>query len=126
MPKSSWILVVCLCALGCPRKQQETPPSMNPGAATALGAGQRANIRSTMSNIKKACTAYNAKQGTWPEDMQALVDSGEWLDHERADPWGNDYVIEVEGNSLEVATYGADGEPGGEDANQDYSTADAR
>lgn len=124
----SWgvCVVIALGALGCPQERSAPPPPVNAAAATALGAGQRANIRSTMSNIKKACTQFNAKEGTWPEDMQALIDSGDWLEQDRADPWGNDYVIEVEGNSLEVATYGADGEPGGEDADADFSTADAR
>ena len=43
------------------------------------------------------------------------------------DPWGNDYVYLVpgrDGSSVEVLSYGADGEPGGEGEAADVSSAD--
>ena len=70
----------------------------------------------------QACIEFNSEQGTWPADMDELVDSGIWADADRADPWGYDYEIEGEGSSVTVMSYGADNEPDGEDADGDYSS----
>jgi hypothetical protein len=112
-------LLVALALTGCP--QRETPAGIDASADNAVSAGARAKIKTTMEGIKKACQQFNAQEGTWPADMQALVDSGIWADGDRADPWGNDYVIRVEGNRITVLTYGADGEEGGEGRDTDFS-----
>jgi len=35
------------------------------------------------------------------------------------DPWGNEYVYDVDGRSFTLVSYGADGERGGEDVDAD-------
>lgn len=112
-------LVLALC--GCPKAQKTKPKGINPASNSALGAGARAQIRTTMQGIQKACITFNAKNGRWPEDMEDLVESKIWHAADRADPWGNDYVIECEGNKVTVTTYGADAQPGGEGRDTDYS-----
>lgn len=38
------------------------------------------------------------------------------------DPWDNDYIYEVENGRYLITSYGADGQPGGEDENADITS----
>lgn len=108
---------------GCPESGggASAPKGVDTSANNALGAGARAKIRTTMQGIQKACTTYNAKKGSWPESMDDLVAEGIWQEGQRADPWGNDYLIEIEGSTVRVSTLGADGEEGGEGRDTDFT-----
>lgn len=122
MIKTLLLAVLATLALtGCPKQKSTKKGGPDPSANNAVSAGARAKIRSTLAGIKKACQQFNAEKGKWPADMQELVDSKIWRDEKRKDPWGNDFVIEVEGNKVTVLTYGADGEEGGTGADADFS-----
>jgi hypothetical protein len=112
-------LVLALC--GCPKAHKTQPQGVDPTAHNGLSTAVRAQIKTTMKGIQKACITFNAKNGRWPEDMEELVESKVWLAVDRADPWGNDYVIECEGQTVKVTTYGLDAKPGGEGRDTDYS-----
>lgn len=115
------LAVLAIGLTGCPKSKKTGAKGVDASADTAVSAGMRAKIRTSMKGIQKACTTYNAKQGKWPADMADLVEAKVWQEKDRADPYGNDYVIEIEGNTVKVTTYGADGEPGGEGRNADFS-----
>ncbi|HBP21381.1 MAG TPA: hypothetical protein DEA08_26790 [Planctomycetes bacterium] len=116
-------LVLSAALAGCPQSGggAPTPKGVDTSANNALGAGARAKIRTTMQGIQKACTSYNAKKGEWPTSMDDLVTEGIWQEGQRADPWGNDYLIEIEGSTVRVSTLGADGEEGGEGRDTDFT-----
>lgn len=108
---------------GCPPSGggAAAPKGVDTSANNALGAGARAQIQTTLQGIQKACTTYNAKKGDWPASMDDLVAEGIWQDGKRADPWGNDYLIEVVDGRVKVSTLGADGAEGGEGRDTDFS-----
>jgi Type II secretion system (T2SS), protein G len=69
--------------------------------------------------IKSAAQKYRATEGSYPTDVDQLVDAG-LLDAPSArDPWGNPWVLDASSGQLEVICYGADGAPGGEEENRD-------
>lgn len=67
--------------------------------------------------IRKPTVASDAKRWKGPYLTQPAVPR---------DPWGRAYVYRVpgpRGTDYEVLTYGADGKPGGQGENEDFSTA---
>lgn len=116
-------LALAAALTGCPPAGggAATPKGVDTSANNALGAGARAKIRTTMQGIKKAATTYNAEKGDWPASMDDLVAAGIWQEGQRADPWGNDYLIEGEGGRVRISTLGADGEVGGEGRDTDFT-----
>jgi general secretion pathway protein G len=103
---------------------------------------KKANVGAAKTQLKlleEAITGYKLDMGSYPEGedgLQALVtnpsDSEKWdgpyiKPAVPKDPWGNDYIYKCPGEEnrpFEIISYGADGEPGGEDENADISSWD--
>ena len=100
-----------------------------------------ANIGAAKSQIKllvDAVNGYKLAYKNYPEGengLQALVENIEdkenWQPSLQGslpkDPWGNDYIYKCPGEEnrpFEIISYGADGEPGGEDENADINSWD--
>ena len=98
-----------------------------------------ANIGAAKSQIKllvDAVNGYKLAYKSYPEGengLQALVENIEdkenWQPSLQGslpkDPWGNDYIYKCPGDEnrpFEIISYGADGEPGGEDENADINS----
>jgi general secretion pathway protein G len=66
--------------------------------------------------------------GRYPDSLEALLEPDEeglsWLAEIPLDPWGNAYVYQLDGESVRVLSYGADGVPGGEGEDADVSSDD--
>ena len=77
-----------------------------------------------IQNIRAALKLYYAKKGQYPDTgsgLKALID-GQYLEKIQ-DPWGNDYVYTSEGRGEPtIASYGRDGQPGGEGPDADISS----
>ncbi len=59
-----------------------------------------------------------------PSNVEAAAWKGPYVNKEAdlKDPWGNEYVLVVPGNvnvDFDIISYGKDGQPGGEDENED-------
>ena len=100
---------------------------------------KNANIGAAKSQIKLLVDAVNGYKLAYknsPEGengLQALVENIEdkenWQPSLQGslpkDPWGNDYIYKCPGEEnrpFEIISYGADGEPGGEDENADINS----
>lgn len=89
----------------------------------AYGAAQ-----TQIQSFKQAITMYQSKNMTLPSSLDELAQptkGGPYMDHEvSADPWGNPYQFVKPGPRgfpFDIVSYGADGQPGGEDLNKDIS-----
>lgn len=99
----------------------------------------------SMKNIETALMLYKNKHRTYPttrQGLEALIKkptaapipegnypSGGYLQTSRIpeDGWGNPFIFLApgkNGEAYELISYGADGEPGGEEANADISSSD--
>lgn len=115
-------LSAALTLTGCPAKEGGgSGGPIDPSQNNAAGAGQRAQIRTTLASIEKAALTHSATKGQPPANLQELIDGGNWHDKDRKDPWGNDWVLVVEGGNVTAWTYGKDGQPGGAGEDEDYS-----
>ncbi len=103
-----------------------------------------ATVKAQLANFKTALKLYKMDNGNYPtqqQGLQALVEPSAlpprprkfpkdgYLDRRTLplDPWDNDYIYLIPGSngeSYEIISYGNDGEPGGEGADADISTAD--
>ena len=61
-----------------------------------------------IQRLKTESEQYHALKGWWPDGWQALRRAG-------LDPWGEEYVLEVDGNSAVVFSSGPDREIGTDD-----------
>lgn len=83
--------------------------------------------KSTIAQIESAANQFYALNGSYPESLEMLVipDSAgaKFLAHDAVpkDPWGEAFVLEVDGDELLIWTYGADGQAGGEGRNRDFN-----
>jgi general secretion pathway protein G len=94
-----------------------------------------------MEGLETALRLYKLDNGTYPsteQGLQALVEAptvgelprawreGGYLEKGKVpkDPWGNDYVYLSPGlhGDYDLISYGPDGEPGGEDKNEDINS----
>lgn len=94
-----------------------------------------------MEGLETALRLYKLDNGTYPsteQGFQALVEAptvgelprawreGGYLEKGKVpkDPWGNDYVYLSPGlhGDYDLISYGPDGEPGGEDKNEDINS----
>lgn len=113
--------IAALALTGCPPKEQSAPSGpIDPSQNNAAGAGQRSQIKTTLASIEKAAQTHNAAKGAPPANLQELIDGGNWADKDRKDPWGNDWVLVVEGGTVTAWTYGKDGKEGGTGEDEDY------
>ncbi len=81
--------------------------------------------RIDIQNIKNAADLYYNKHSRYPtteEGIQVLVQE-KMLDKMPKDPWNRPYIYRFPGvknpDGPDIGTYGADGQPGGTDDNQD-------
>ena len=101
---------------------------------------RRMKARVQIESIETALKLYKLDNGSYPsteQGLQALVEAptvgqlprawreGGYLEKGRVpkDPWENEYVYLSPGihGDFDISSYGADGEPGGEDENKDIS-----
>jgi len=101
---------------------------------------KRAKGRVQMESIETALKLYKLDNGVYPttdQGLQALVEpptvgqlpkawrEGGYLEKGRVpkDPWDNDYVYLSPGvhDDFDLVSFGADGEPGGEDNDKDIN-----
>jgi hypothetical protein len=119
-------LIAALTLTGCPPRESGSGNAgsgvVDPSADTAVSAGARAKIRTTLVELEKAAKAHDATEGQPPADLDALIAGGHWHDKDRKDPWGNDWVLVVSGNDVTAWCYGKDAAPGGEGINEDYKS----
>ncbi|WP_158213238.1 type II secretion system major pseudopilin GspG [Pigmentiphaga sp. NML080357] len=96
--------------------------------------------RQDISGIMQALKLYRLDNGRYPtteQGLRALVERPatgqapanwkQYLDRLPADPWGNPYQYlnpGVHGTDVDVFSLGADGQPGGENANADIGSWD--
>jgi general secretion pathway protein G len=95
-----------------------------------------ARAQSDISNLKKALSLYKLDNFSYPstsQGLQALTSKpsgqpqaknwkpGGYIENMIKDPWGNDYQYLNPGNhsSIDIYSFGMDGQPGGEDDNKD-------
>ena len=101
---------------------------------------RRMKARVQIESIETALKMYRLDNGTYPsteQGLQALVEApavgelpkawrkGGYLEKGKVpkDPWDNDYVYLSPGlhGDYDFMSYGADGQPGGEDRNEDIN-----
>ncbi|MGQ9523391.1 MAG: type II secretion system major pseudopilin GspG [Armatimonadota bacterium] len=105
---------------------------------------RRAKARSDIAALETALDAYKLDNGSYPtteQGLQALVEppntdpvpknwSGPYLKKGvPKDPWGNDYVYVCPGEhnpDFDIASYGKDGQPGGEGEDADIVSWEER
>lgn len=89
---------------------------------------QRDAAMSQISTLEAALDTYRLDVGEYPDSLDGLMrnDSGRaswngpYLRREvPKDPWGNDYVYDVNGREFTLISYGADGSRGGEEDDAD-------
>ena len=102
---------------------------------------RRAKARIQMEAIETSLKLYKLDNGNYPtteQGLQALVEAptigtlpknwrqGGYLERNKVpkDPWDNDYVYLCPGvhGEFDLSSYGADGQPGGEDKNKDINS----
>ena len=101
---------------------------------------KKANVGAAKTQIKlieDALTGYRLDIGSYPSGDAGLQNLVENTDNNEKwngpyikpsvpkDPWGNDYIYKCPGDEnrpFEIISYGADGEPGGEDENADINS----
>lgn len=102
---------------------------------------RRMNARVQMESMETALRLYKLDNGNYPsteQGLQALVQAPEVGELPRAwraggylekkqipkDPWGNEYIYLSPGlhGDYDLTSYGADGEPGGDEKNRDINS----
>jgi general secretion pathway protein G len=110
-----------------------------------MGQTDRARVTTTKANLKvlhSSILQFKMDTGRYPaeeEGLQALLEEptdvfgwqpGGYLDSTEIpqDAWGNDFIFQLDpesGKAFVIISYGADGEPEGEDYNVDLYSTDA-
>ena len=109
----------------------------------AIGLGNQAAAKAQIQTLSSALTTYRIAHGRYPTQEQGLsalvacpraepvprdYPPGGYLSSTvlPPDPWKRDYIYLIPGRageSYEILSYGADGEPGGTGENQDLSSS---
>ncbi len=93
--------------------------------------------RSDIARIRDALDTYYTEYTRYPENdkgLRALTEPSEKFpepilnDTNLEDPWGNPYIYLNPGRTtkVEVISYGADGQPGGDGGDADITSADLK
>ena len=102
---------------------------------------RRMKARVQMESVETALRLYKLDNGVYPsteQGLQALIEApavgelprqwrkGGYLEKGKVpkDPWGHEYVYLSPGlhDDFDLVSYGADGQPGGEDQNKDVNS----
>lgn len=97
---------------------------VGPSIWNNLGRGQRSAAAAQIANLTTALDTYLLDNGRYPQSLDGLIENdtgrdswqGPYLRSANAvplDPWGNNYVYEIDGREFSLISYGADGAPGG-------------
>jgi general secretion pathway protein G len=89
-----------------------------------LGGTLPKKVQADFVVFSDAIELYHLKtKGKYPQRLQDLVDA-QVIRKLPKDPWGNDYVYAPPSGTKTyiIASYGADGVPGGTDENEDLTT----
>jgi len=103
-----------------------------------IGKAEGAKVKAAQSQIDRlsmAVESYYLDTGKTPDSLDQLVDergdaagwNGPYVKKSSLqDPWGRDYVYEYPGEhgDFDIYSFGADGQPGGEDKNADITSWD--
>ena len=101
-----------------------------PNVVGYLFRAKRGVAEQQVANLEAAIKQFLIlNNGKYPDSLDDLVKKDQnnqsFLDSDVVplDPWGNPFFYHVEGsgNAMEVGTYGADGQPGGEGDNADIT-----
>lgn len=110
-----------------------------PNIIGEAGAARVKTAKAEMANIQQALDMYKLENFTYPstsQGLEALVSkpsgtpepknykSGGYMKKLPIDPWGNPYIYFSSKGQVEILSYGADGEEGGEDDAADISSKD--
>ena len=110
-------------------------------APNVIGRGDEARVQAAKTDIRtieNALDTYRLHNSHYPstdQGLEALVSKpsgspeaknwrGPYLKQSPKDPWGNEYGYIREGSSYEIISYGADGQAGGSDIDEDISSTD--
>lgn len=86
---------------------------------------KKAKVKADFASIKTALRMYKLNNSRYPRQIDELLQPGNngkpaALEELAQDPWGNDYVYEYRsGSKYQLISYGADGQPGGDEEDQD-------
>ena len=112
------LVVITIIALFSAIAYQRLTPALEQGRVTAA----RTQLESLMSALQR----YNIENGRFPTQEQGLDAVRPFLTKDiPLDPWGTPYVYRYPGENSsdpELISYGADGQPGGEEANADINS----
>ena len=112
------LVVITIIALFSAIAYRRLTPALEQGRVTAA----RTQIESLMSALQR----YNIENGRFPTQEQGLDAVRPFLTKDiPLDPWGTPYVYRYPGENSsdpELISYGADGQPGGEEANADINS----
>ncbi len=112
------LVVITIIALFSAIAYQRLTPALEQGRVTAA----RTQIESLMAALQR----YNIEHGKFPTQEEGIVAVRPFLTKDiPADPWGNPYVYTYPGEhgpEPDVLSYGADGQPGGEEGNADIAS----
>jgi general secretion pathway protein G len=103
-----------------------------------IGKAEGAKVKAAGSQINRlamAVESFYLDTGTTPDDLSDLVGESSDVDgwngpyvkkSSLKDPWGREYVYNYPGDhgDFDLYSYGADGQPGGEDKNADINSWD--
>jgi general secretion pathway protein G len=86
-------------------------------ALNFAGRAEEARIKAAKGDIASYCTAIDLyaldHNDKYPSALSGLVGGKRnYVRELNKDPWGNDYVFKVQGNSYTVSSAGPDGAPG--------------
>ena len=101
-----------------------------------IGKAEGAKVKAASSQIDRlsmAVESYYLDTGKTPESLEELINesggvagwNGPYVKQSSLkDPWGREYVYQYPGDhgDFDIYSYGADGQPGGEDKNADINS----
>ena len=112
------LVVITIIALFSAIAYQRLTPALEQGRVTAA----RTQIESLMAALQR----YNIEHGRFPTQEEGLEAVRPFLTKDiPPDPWGNAYVYVYPGEhgpEPDVLSYGADGQPGGEESGADITS----
>ncbi len=112
------LVVITIIALFSAVAYQKLAPALDQGRQTAA--------KTQIESLKAALQRFNIEHGRFPTQEEGLQAVRPYLDKEiPLDPWQNPYVYRFpgeHGSEPDVLSYGADGQPGGEEINTDVTS----
>ena len=109
------LVVITIIALFSAVAFQRLAPALDQGRVTAA--------KAQIEALKGAAQRYNIEHGNFPNEDDGLLALRPYLDKDvPLDPWNNPYVYRFPGEhgpEPDIMSFGADGEPGGEEINAD-------